>query len=114
MNKLIQRAEPISMADLLHIGIECALGVAAIREVCHSSHAGGSGSYLPPQAVRGAVTYNSDDRIQQEFKEYLTTPLLLADKVITASDANEAEIPSEDTLTTSSNMKGLKRKRKKK
>ncbi|KAG9221270.1 hypothetical protein CCMSSC00406_0008895 [Pleurotus cornucopiae] len=109
MNKLIQRAEPISMADLSHIGIECALGVAAIREVCHSSHAGGSGSYLPPQAVRGAVTYNSDDRIQQEFKEYLTTPLLLADKVITASDANETEIPSEDTLTTIQQYERLER-----
>ncbi|KDQ28309.1 hypothetical protein PLEOSDRAFT_1014302, partial [Pleurotus ostreatus PC15] len=32
MNKLVQRAEPISTADLAHIGIECALKIAAIRE----------------------------------------------------------------------------------
>ncbi|KAF4598783.1 hypothetical protein EYR38_007191 [Pleurotus pulmonarius] len=34
MNKLVQRAEPVSMVDLSHIGIECALKIAAIREVC--------------------------------------------------------------------------------
>ncbi|KAL4257871.1 hypothetical protein AB1N83_011241 [Pleurotus pulmonarius] len=115
MNKLVQRAEPISMADLLHIGIECALKIAAIREVCHSNHARGYGSSILPQAVRGAVTYDCKDRIRQEFKEYLTTPLLLADKVITASGVNEAvepEISSEPFRATPSKMSGLKKKKK--
>lgn len=116
MKKLVQRAEPVSMADLSHIGIECALKIAAIREVCHSNYAGGYGSYILPQAVRGAVTCDCDDRIRQEFKEYLTMPLLLADKVITASDVNEAvepKISSEPSLATSSKMSGLKKKKKK-
>lgn len=116
INKLVQRSEPVSMADLSHIGIECALKIAAIREVCHSNYCGYGSYIIPPQAVRGAVTYNCDDRIIQEFRGYLTTPLLFADKAITASDVNEAvepEISAEPSLATSSKMSGLKKKKKK-
>ncbi|KAL4266105.1 BTB domain-containing protein [Pleurotus pulmonarius] len=105
MNKLVQRAEPVSMVDLSHIGIECALKIAAIREVCW-------GGCISPQAARGAVIYDCKDRIQQEFKDYLTTSLLLADKVLTTPDVNEAEIPSEPSLPTTSKMSGLRKKKK--
>ncbi|KAF9487527.1 hypothetical protein BDN71DRAFT_1369606, partial [Pleurotus eryngii] len=34
MQELVQREAPLSVADLEHIGIECALRLAAIREAC--------------------------------------------------------------------------------
>ncbi|KAG5219781.1 atp-dependent helicase [Salix suchowensis] len=94
MNKLVQRAEPLSTADLAHIGIECVLKIAAIREVCHSKHASVANSYIFPHAVRGPVTYNCDDRIGQEFKDHLTTPLLSTDKALTAVYLNPPASPS--------------------
>lgn len=101
MNKLVQRAEPVSTADLAYIGIGCALKIAAIREVCHPKHASVANSCVFPHAVRGPVTYNCDDRIGQEFKDHLTTPLLSADKALTAVYLNPPAPPKPKKKPTS-------------
>lgn len=101
MNKLVQRAEPVFIADLAHVGIECALKIAAIREVCHPKPASVENFCILPQAVRGPVTYNCDDRIGQEFKDHLTTPLLSADKALTAVYLNPPASPRPKKKPTS-------------
>ncbi|KAF4600018.1 hypothetical protein EYR40_007124 [Pleurotus pulmonarius] len=105
MQEIIQREAPLSVADLEHIGIECALRLAAIREAClpnnyrHSYTFGRSG--IAPESRRGAVTYDCQERIEHDFKGFITIPPLKYDKALTADelvdpDPSPAEAPPQN------------------
>ncbi len=97
MQELVQREAPLSVDDLGHIGIECALRLAAIREAClpnncrHNYTAGRIG--IAPESRRGAVTYDCQERIEHDFKGFITIPPLKYDKALTAAELVEEAPP---------------------
>ncbi|KAG9221266.1 hypothetical protein CCMSSC00406_0008899 [Pleurotus cornucopiae] len=117
MQELVQREAPLSVADLEHIGIECALRLAAIREAClphnyrHSYTFGRSG--IAPESRRGAVTYDCQERIEHDFKGFITIPPLKYDKALTAVElVEEAPPPAEVPPQTARRGRGRGRGRR--